>query len=88
MPVDREFGDIVDIGGRQVGRDFQEYRRQPRAPSLLRSLLHPVDQRAQLLRILQRAQARRVGAGNVDRQIGRERGYGARHHRIIADPVA
>ena len=67
--VDTGRGNILDIGRFQVGRDLQENGRPAR-----RARGHyGTQQRVERTAILQRAQARRIGRRNIDRQIISER---------------
>ena len=76
-------GDRVDIGGFEIGGDLEENWRSVFAARLE----HGVEQAGQRAFVLQRAQARRIGAGDVDREIGRERGHDARHRGVVGNPV-
>ncbi len=80
--VDRGAGDVVDFCGLQIGRDLQEERR-PRAPRVG----HRLEQFGQRSLVLKRAQARRVGRGDVDGEIVGEAEHRPHPGGIIADPV-
>ena len=81
----RDADDVVELPVVEVGRDLDEERFSRSA--LVARLDRPRHERVERVAALQVAQARRVGRGDVDRQVvgqGRE-GFDA--ERIVGDPV-
>jgi len=71
----RHADDIVEVVQRQIGRDLEQHRRRTGiARDAVAGLDDPAEQVVEHGRPLQFAQARRVGRGDVDGDVARDRG--------------